>query len=421
MPDEPSGAWGKPGAPRPAELAALAVLGIAGQSLAAALTVVLSVHMMSDAFAAYARSISMFLLAKAVVPLGMDRLALQVLPGLHLQADRSKVDGFWRVALRRTAVGTGLGMSGMFGLGYVMGDLRTMMVAALGLPVVAVVQLLTVQAILLGRPVLAAFASRVLPSLFFALVVTGFLTIGRPLAPVDLLLAWGVGWVVGGTWLWFGGVRVAWKRGVTAFAPQLDHADGFVLQSLSLTTIRRAPVIMSGYLAPAAEVAPLVLSFAFADIVGTLATLINGPFLRQGAHLAAQGDIRQQRLLFVWHTWAFVAFVMLPTAILVGSAIWGTGQLTAEAGRQDPVVLVAVMSGSTALAFSGFHRKMLVRGEDQAWKLHLLVALTAMELVLLLPATLLAGAVGAATAFAVTAIAVATMLMRRAVQPPVGQ
>lgn len=409
-----------PGEPRPAELAAVAALALAGQGATAGLTVALYFLMSPDGFATYAQCAALFLLAKTVAPFGMDRLALQVLPGLEGTAGASAVAGFWRLALRRTALGTVLGMAGMLAVGWTWGNPWSVVLTALGLPLAAVAHMLAVQAIVQGRPALAALATRMVPVLTVLCILAGLVVLGRSVEPVHLLLAWGAGWVAAATLLWCRGAVVMWHGPTAPAVPQMAHAGGFVIQSLTLAAMRRAPVILSGYLAPPSEVATLVLSFALADFASFLAPLVDGPFLRHAGELASRGEDREGRRIFTRRNRAFGMLVAIPMAIMVASAPLTLGRWLPDAVWQDLVAVAAVAVGTTMLAFSGFSRKMLVSDMDQGWKLRLLAVWAALEIALLLAAIPLAGATGAATAFAVSATAVAARITFRAARASIG-
>lgn len=402
------------------ELAAIAVLALAGQAVIAGLVFASHALLAPEAFAIYATSAALFLLAKTVAPFGMDRLALQVLPAVLRESGAPGVAGFWRIARRRAAIGTGIGMIGMAGIGLVSVDPWTVMLAALGLPIVAAVQLLSVRAILQGRAAWAVFATRLLPGLVVALLLAAYAAGGRAIEVGHLLLAWGVGWSAAAALLCGFGAGSG-RTGATAPAGlRTGHATGFVVQSLMLSAMRRAPVIVAGSLAPAGDVATLVLSFALADLAGSLAAQADGPFLRHAAELAAEGRADDRRRLIRRRRRVFASLVALPVGLLVAGTPWIAGGHAQVAGWPDLLVLAAVATGTTALAYSAFPRKLLVRDRDQGWKLRLLAISTCAELALLVALVPATGAMGASLAFAAVAASAAALLARRATRAAAG-
>ncbi|QLQ19868.1 MAG: hypothetical protein HZT43_16325 [Exiguobacterium profundum] len=141
-------------------------------------------------------------------------------------------------------------MAGMVAVGLAFGKAGPVALTSLGLPVAAVVQLLGARAILRGQAVRAALATRLVPAAVVALPVAGWVWAGRPVTVVEVLALWGPDGGGGGL-LW--SREAIFLRGRVGVPAQQwsRHAGGFVGQSLLLAMMRRAPVIVVSYLAPA--------------------------------------------------------------------------------------------------------------------------------------------------------------------------
>lgn len=303
-------------------------------------------------------------------------------------------------------------MAGMVAVGLAFGKAGPVALTSLGLPVAAVVQLLGARAILRGQAVRAALATRLVPAAVVALPVAGWVWAGRPVTVVEVLALWGAGWGAAAALLW--SREAIFLRGRVGVPAQQwsRHAGGFVGQSLLLAMMRRAPVIVAGYLAPAPAVATLALSFALADLAGSLAPLLDGPFLRQAAQVE-RGNLSE---VFRQRGRVFAGLVAGPMGLLIAAAPWLAGRLLPLPGGQGALALTAVAAGSLALAYSGFPRKMLVRDGDEGWKLRLLTICVGLELALLALLAGRLGAVAAAGAFALPAMVAAALPTWRAMR-----
>lgn len=414
MPPDPPGKLAEPKAPRRIELAAASVAAIAGHVLTAGLTLVLSSRMSPDDFQVFALCSSLFLVAKSFALMGMDRLALQVLPGMALPGDSGRARAFWRFAARRAAIGTVLGMIFVAMIGLVSKDAgASVMLTALGLPMTTLVQLLAVRSVIQSQTVRAVVAVRLLPALVSSVSAAALLGFGVPVTVNAMLVAWGLGWTIAAAVLW-GRWPALHGRLPRASSDWSSQSGGFVAQSLLLSLMRRLPVIMAAQFAVnPAEVSTLVACLALADLAGALTPTIDRPFLRMLAQTRDRSTAGSVATVFRQRSRAFSLLVMAPMTLLAAVSPW----LSAHFPNGTPhasITLVMVTCGSAALAFSNFPRKSLIQARDQLWKLIVLSICALLELALLPVMLDRRGALGASIAFALPAIVAAGFLVLRA-------
>ncbi len=80
----------------------LAMLAVAGQSIAYFLMIVLARNLSVDGFEAYAVASAAFTLMVMYTPRGLEKYALRLLPALYERRDWTHARGYLRFGLRRT-------------------------------------------------------------------------------------------------------------------------------------------------------------------------------------------------------------------------------------------------------------------------------------------------------------------------------
>ncbi|HRH85789.1 MAG TPA: hypothetical protein PLO41_02980, partial [Rubrivivax sp.] len=180
----------------------LALLAIAGQGLIYLTSLRLAHWLGVDGFDDYAVASAVFMLLAGIACLGSEKYALRVLPVWLERGDWARIGGYIRFGLKRGLTGAVLLCGGVALVAFALGDAlqpatrRTIIVAALALPLAAAVHF--------GLELLTALGREFSASAIFRLIVPavalgGVLLLGAvQAAPSGLLavLCWGPAWLV---------------------------------------------------------------------------------------------------------------------------------------------------------------------------------------------------------------------------------
>lgn len=407
----------------------LVVIAVAGNMLVAVLTARLARTMSLEAFEAYAVAAAGFLLLVSVAPLGVEKLALRVLPPLAERGDPQRVDAYLRFALRHACIGTAL--AGAAGLVWAFG-VRDLPAAARTAFIVAV----------LGLPfgVLAKLGLEILTALGGARLATGIVRLGVPAIALGLVLtlsrqgadltgaaavaAWGAGWVAAATLLalrvWAaapsahmpappGREAAAWRR---AAAPFWIHRLGTALIAHSgiivLDWMGASAAAVGGYAAATVVIGlGLVLSTATTRAYAReVAILIDR---RDGSGLDQMAGRRRRRLLPVLALFLGVTFAFSDPILALFRPDF------VEEGV--PALRILALSAVFTMVFALAPTVLKFRARNGA-SLGLVAAAAVLQIVMLLVLVPPLSATGAAIASALSAVVLyggSAFLARRAV------
>jgi len=392
----------------------LALLAVLGQGIVYLSTVLLARQLHVDGFDDYVVASAVFMLMATVAPLGSEKYALRALPVYFERKDWARARGYLRFSLRRvTAVSLLLAAAGVAWAlwpGATLTDSArpSVAVAALGVPVGALVHFGLEALTALGRKVAALAIFRVaVPAT--ALACIGLLLALRVELSATLAVAcWGPAWLLGLVLMMLAGRRslpLALRHAVP-----LDETPHWRVESRPFFVYRMALGLLgqSGLIAMAWLQAPAAAIGAYAAAAGTaglatvLATATNRAYGRRLSILLERGDhpgvlrLRRERL-----RWLLPALgLFLGICFVFGRDILEMFRPAfADAGTTALHILAVGASVSVLLSLAPTYLKYKRRKQATYITVACAALLQTLLLILLVPPL---SATGAATAHAVS-------------------
>jgi O-antigen/teichoic acid export membrane protein len=385
---------------------------IGGQILTSVLTAVLAGHLTLLEFEAYVVAAALFLLGKAIAPLGADKLALRLLPPLLAEGDRGRVAEFLRFALRRLFLGTLLVAAVGVGAALLLRDVppgtrRAMLASVLALPAGALAQLGLEVLTAAGRGRLAATMVRLLVPGGVLAFVGCALWRGASLSGATVIAAWGVGWLAIAAAM-LGVIGRDMPSGLRGGGRSDTEATAWraAARPLWLFRVAMALLAQSGLLAlemlgaqPAAVAAYAIALAVIAPAVAFVGST-NRVYARDVAVLIARGDAeglaelgqrRRRRISILLLPYLAVAF-LLPAQLL---------GLLRIGFMMDAIWPIRIMSVATLAPIAFSLAPTILKYRDRGGILFRVIAASALVQVLLLALLVeTLGAMGAAIGFA---------------------
>ncbi len=393
--------------------AKLAGLAIFGQGTAYLLSILLARRLGVDGFEAYAVGSSAFMLMAMVAPRGVEKYTLRLLPVLYERHDWGRARGLvgfgWRRTLRTSlllAVAVGLwtwldrGTSGPVRLAVA--------VSCFSIPMGALVHYAVEVLSANGQEVRATGIFRVaVPSTALVLVIS-LGALPSQLSGAMAVGCWGVAWALALT-LMVREIRRSTPAAARGAESRRDdgvwgaEARPFRIYRISLAMLSQAGVIALDRLHPSsAEVGTYAAAMATANLALVLATSTNRFYSRRLSILLERRDfagvlqLRRERL-----TWILPAVAIF----LAGVFAFGRGALTlfrpefAEQGA--PVLVLLSVATATTILFSLAPTYLKYMRHNRS-TLGIVASAAAAQLLMLVWLVPRFGAVGAATAYAVS-------------------
>nr|WP_235890419.1 polysaccharide biosynthesis C-terminal domain-containing protein [Sandaracinobacter neustonicus] len=271
-------------------------IAVAGQLLVWLLSVLLARALGVAGFEAYAVASALFILMASIAPLGSEKYALRLLPGLLVRGELGAARGYVRFGVRRTLITAFLCA---FAAGAVVASADepmrgAVLMTCLSLPAGALahlgVELLTAA----GKPARALLLFRLLVPLIAAALI--LLTRPFGLSAAMAVGSWGLGWLVAMACMGFSLARAA-PAGWTAATPQADVTGWrqatrpFLVHRLAMALLAQAGVLALELLgAEGAEVGAYAAAMGTAGLAVVLVTSTNRIYGRQMGLLLEAGD-----------------------------------------------------------------------------------------------------------------------------------
>lgn len=392
---------------RPGSLVAVA---ISGQGVGWLLTLLLARELGVEGFEAYVVASAVFVLLASLAPLGAEKYALRLLPGLLARGELGAARGYLGFGVRRTlltAMACAAGVALWLLLAGQAGPVRSaVLVTCLSLPAGALAHFGVEVLSAVGRPGRALL-------LFRLLVPAVALGLALALLPFGLTGAmavgcWGIGWMLalGLMWRSFrraapGGLRAAEPEPADARWPTATRP--FLVHRLAMAVLAQAGVIALPLLgADGISVGAYAAAMGTVGLAGVLATATNRAYGRQLSLLLEAADYkavmaaRQARLKW-----------MLPAVALFLLLVFGLSRDLLALFRPEfadvgvlPLRLLAISTAFSVL-FSLAPTTLKYLGESNS--LYRIVAAAAgVQMLLLLVLVPGLGATGAAIAYLVS-------------------
>ncbi len=314
----------------------LAMLAVAGQSVAYLLTIVLARQLGAEGFEAYAVASAAFTLMVMYAPRGIEKYALRLLPALIERGDWGHAGGFLRFGLRRV-LGTSLLLGSVVFLwvhyfsNYPTATRLAISVSCLSLPTGALVHYYIEVLSANGRDILATAVFRVVVPAITLMLVGLFLYLPIGVNGAVAVGCWGIAWTMALAvvliqvrsstlpQVWSAKpieARPAWRR----------EARPFLIFRISLALLAQVGVIALDRLHPSATaVGAYVAAVSTVNMAVVIATSTNRFYARRLSILLEQQnyagvlELRRERLQWLLPVMA----VFLATVFYFGREILG--------------------------------------------------------------------------------------------------
>jgi O-antigen/teichoic acid export membrane protein len=390
----------------------LSALSLGGQAAAYVLGILLARYLGVEGFEAYVVASAAFILMVTLVPQGLEKYSLKLLPPLLDRQDLAPIRGYlrfstFRILLACLLVGIPVAAWASQSNGLSPDTRTTIVISCLSLPAGALVHLALEVLTAFGRPTAAALVFRVaVPGLVLALVSSA-MALDLGLRATWAIGAWGLSWCLAlglMSWQIMRAAPPALLTGesVVASGHWAAEARPFWIYRVALAVLAQAGVVALEGLQPSASaVGAFAAALATASIAQVLATSTNRVYASRLSVLLEHGDFqgifRLHRERLRWLALPLLAYVVI-TFVLARQVM---GLFRPEFVEQGATALRILAAGSvlgTLLSVTATYLKH--RGAN-----HLLfrsvVCAVALQLVLLLLLVPRLGAIGAALAHAV--------------------
>jgi O-antigen/teichoic acid export membrane protein len=398
--------------PRPYWETRLSVLSLCGQAVAYVLGILLARYLGVEGFEAYVVASAAFILLVTLVPQGLEKYSLKLLPPLLDRRELAPLRGYlrfatFRILLASLLVGIPVGIWASQS-NRLSPDTRTaIVISCLSLPAGALVHLAMEVLTVFGRPTAAALVFRVaVPGVVLALVSMAMvlnLGLGAPWA----IGAWGLSWCVAlglMTWQIVRAAPPALLKGEAVAEPAhwAARARPFWLYRVALAVLAQAGVVALEGLQPSVSaVGAFAAALATASIAQVLATSTNRVYASRLSmlleHREFQGIFRLHRERLRWLALPLLAYLLI--TLVFARQIMGLFRPEfVEQGATALRILAASSVLSTLLSVTPTYLKH--RGENQLLFRNVVFAV-ALQIVLLVVLVPRLGTTGAAIAYAI--------------------
>lgn len=389
-------------------------LAIAGQGLAYLLGIVLARNLDAAGFEIYVVASAAFILMVAVVPQGLEKYSLRVVPPLLEQAQWSPLLGYIRFSARRTLwaaglVATAVGLWAWNASDFSRSARVAMVISCATVPLGAIVHLGLELLTAMKRPVAATVIFRLaVPAVALlgaAVVILSSGTLDGPRAVACWSVAWAAGLALMAAQIWRAAPSGLWStRAQQTRTEWLGNARPFWVYRTLLAIFAQVGVLVLDRLQPSpVTVGAFAVAASTAALAQVLATATNRGYASRLSLLLDRKDLdgihvlQLQRLQ--WLAPPLLAYVILAFAFsheLVGFF----GPAFIEEGVPALRILVPATALSVILSLGPTYAKF--RGRRK--KIYLEVVIAAVVQIALLTALVPAhGATGAALAYAIGA------------------
>lgn len=391
----------------------ISLLGIAGQSLAYALAVVLARVLEVGAFETYAVASATFILMVTLVLQGLDKYALQLLPAMAERAEWGGVRGYLQFVARRT-LGASVALGGLAGVwvwwfsGFSSTTRQALVVCCLSLPAGALVHFAHESLSALGRAFVAAAVFRIaVPGT--ALVIFIFLhTLGAHASGAMAVGSWGLAWGVAL------GVMVYVLRRTVPPGPQAVPSVGdgqawtaqarpFWFYRVALAALGQMGIIGLHWLgAPSAAVGAFAAAMGTAGLALVIVTATNRVFARQLSVLLERREFDAIRALRHERLWWLALPVGLYLLAVLVFAPQILGLFRPEFAREGATALRLLAVSVAFMMLFALAPTYLKFRRRNGWIFQTVGVAAAVQLALLWLLAPRLGATGAALAYGVS-------------------
>ena len=403
----------------------LTVLSLSGQALVLAIGISLARHLSVEGFESYAVASAAFILMVTLVPQGIEKYSLKVIPPLLDRNEAGTVRAYLAFGCRRILLACVLVGVPVALVAWHADDLRpdtrvALVISCASLPAGALVHLAIEVLTALGRPFAATLIFRiVVPAIVLALIGAGFVLVPR-VHGATAIAAWGAAWCIA-----LGMMLVQIRRAVPRYAwsapaspaPEdwAREARPFWFYRVAMAVLSQAGVVALDRLQPSASaVGAFAVALGIASITQVLATSTNRVYasrlsrLLDGGDLAAIAALRRARL----------RWIALPLAVwLIVVLVFARDILSlfrpefAEDGTMPLRLLAICIAVTTLLSVEPTYFKHRDRNRTL---FRSVIAATVLELTLLAYLVPAHGATGAAIAYGVAMTLLYIHLARQA-------
>ncbi|WP_237067207.1 lipopolysaccharide biosynthesis protein [Microbulbifer guangxiensis] len=286
-----------------AEVGCLAAVGVIGQFLTFAVTVLLARSLSVEGFETYVVAAAIYLLLLAVAAQGLDKYALRLMPGKfecgqwQLAADLFRF-GVVRILAGALIVGALAALWAREIREFPADTLLAVYLGCLFLPVGVLVNFLAAVLSATGDCVRAAFATLLLVPLVALVLIVLVAVAPLPLTSTSAIACWAGGWLVAlvvlGCW-----VHRAWsgsRQGCRSTEPKPSWRRAslpFWVYRLAMGVVAQSGVVMLDWLQPSATATgAYAAALSMASVAAILAVATNRKYARELSVLMERGDYR---------------------------------------------------------------------------------------------------------------------------------
>ena len=358
----------------------LAILAVAGQSVAYILTIVLARQLTVDGFESYAVASAAFTLMVMYTPRGLEKYALRLLPALFEREDWARARGYLHFGLRKIVatsllLGTATFLWVTYFSDYSEAIKLAIAVSCLSLPAGALVHYYVEVLSANGQDVIATAIFRIAVPATVLSLVGAIIYLPIQLNGAVAVGSWGLAWLL---MLFVIAiiVRKTVRPEVWSAHPAVDKstwnraARPFLYYRISLALLAQIGIIALDRLHPSATaVGAYVAAIGTANMALVMATSTNRYYARRLSILLEQGNysgvlsLRRERLLWL----APVMALFLVIVLSYGSEILGffrpefvdEGLTALRIFAVSTVITVMFALAPTYLKYAGNNRAML--------------------------------------------------------------
>lgn len=390
----------------------LSALSLSGQVVSYVLGIFLARQLGVQGFEVYVVASAAFILMVTLVPQGLEKYSLKLLPILIERGDYGLLRGFLRFSIRRIVLGSVLVGAAVAAWAWRMDGLSTEMrtaivISCLSLPAGALVHMALEVLTAFGRPYPAAVVFRLLVPATAWLLVLAMWAVAMEMRASWPIAAWGLSWCLA---LVLMGRHIVQSAPATIFAqPAIERrrewhvaAMPFWIYRISIVVLAQAGVLALEILQPfPSAVGAFTVAMSTAAIARVLVTSTNRVYasrlsvLLERDDMRAIADLRRERLRWlILPVMAYLVLTFLFASPLVGMFRPEFVQEGAPALR----VLAVATAISTVLALAPTYLKHQGRNGVLFRQVAIAAVVQMALLALLVPRF---GSVGAATAYAI--------------------
>ena len=391
---------------------AISLLAICGQGIAYWLSVVLAQHLSVAGFEAYVVASAVFIVLVTLVPQGLDKYALKVIPVLAARSDWSGLRGYIVFGIRRTLWGAVVAAMAVtiwaFLARRVSADARiAIVISCAALPVGALVHFGLEALTALGKPFAATAIFRVAVPSLALLGAAISLKKASEFSATTAVACWGIGWLFALAWMAFKFWRlVPFHMGAVEAKEDVGDwtraARPFWIYRVSLAVLGQAGVIsLEWFQASPSAVGAYAVALSTAGLAQVLATATNRVYSSRLAIMLEHRAVDQIDALRVGR----LRWLVIPLSVYLIVVFAFSRELLAffrpefaDEGVVAIRLLASLTVASTFLAMAPTYLKFRRQNRAIYIQVAIAAALQIVFLVILVPSL---GATGAAMAYVV--------------------